>query len=175
MTQLNDEVRNVVDGFVKNGELFTALDVSNKVKMAMPTARHSEVRDVVRNLFTTDLEPNGWAHTPIQVELTNGQKATALLYHPLSDSWDLDRKYDVQKRAQAAIRPVVSAPTTQLPQAVAGATSTHQFGWCGTPPPSSPMPKVVPVVAAPAPAPALPTRALWDQLFNSQPSLFPRK
>jgi hypothetical protein len=174
MTQLNDEVRSVVDGFVKNGELFTALDVSNKVKMAMPTARHSEVRDVVRNLFTTDLEPNGWAHTPIQVELTNGQKATALLYHPLSDSWDLDRKYDVQKRAQAAIRPVAS--TTQLPQAVAGATSTNQFGWCGTPPPV-PQVVVAPVATAPvaAPAKALPTRALWDQLFNSQPSLFPRK
>lgn len=174
MTQLNDEVRSVIDGLVKNGELFTALDVSNKVKMAMPTARHSEVRDIVRSLFTSDLEPNGWARTPIQVELTNGSKETALLYHPLTDAWDLDRKYDAQKRAQAAIRPA-AAPTTQLPQAVAGATSTHQFGWCGTPPPApvkaTPMPKVVPA----APAPALPTRALWDQLFNSQPSLFPRK
>jgi hypothetical protein len=171
MSQLNDEVRNVIDGFVKSGELFTALDVSNKVKMTMPTARHSEVRDVVRSLFTSDLEPNGWARTPIQVELRNGSKETALLYHPLTDSWDLDNKYDAQKRAQAAIRPAV--PTTQLPQAVAGANSTHQFGWCGTPPPVS-MPKVVsaPVVAT---APVLPTRALWDQLFNSQPSLFPRK
>lgn len=173
MTQLNDEVRSVIDNFVKNGDLFTALDVSNKVKMSMPTARHSEVRDVVRSLFTSDLEPNGWARTPIQVELSNGSKETALLYHPLTDSWDLDRKYDAQKRAQAAIRPV--APTTQLPQAVAGANSTHQFGWCGTPP-TVPHPKVVPVpVAAPAPTPALPTRTLWDQLFNSQPSLFPRK
>ena len=198
MTQLKDEIRSVVEAFMKNDELFTALDVSNKVKLALPFARHSEVRDEVRALFLTDIEPEGWARSPIPVTLPNGRQETALLYHPLSASWDLDKMYDAQKRAQASFKPG-TPPTTQLPQAVAGATSTSQFGWCGTPPPgpstaaqaagvavppipglpvpvrAHPMPKIVPATPAPAPAKVLPFHSQWNQLFGSQPSLFPRK
>ncbi len=169
MAQLENEVRSVVQGFLQSGELFTALDVSNKVKMVLPLARHREVRDIVRGLFTTDIEPASWARTPIQVTLPDGSAAEALLYHPLTDSWDLDTKYDDQKRAQAAVRNNTPAPpTTQLPQAVAGAASTQVFGWCGTPAPTP-----APVVAA-APV-ALPAKDRWNQLFTTQPSLFPRK
>jgi len=154
MTTLDSEVRKVVENFVHSDELFTALDVSNKVKLAMPFARHSEVRDVVRSLFTNELQHDGWARTPIQVTLPDGRQETALLYHPLTDSWDLDLKYDNQKRAQASFRPG-STPVTAAPPA------------------QTPAPVVQTAVAQP-PAPQ-PTRALWDQLFNSQPSLFPRK
>src|SRR5574338_58566 len=104
MAQLENEVKSVVSSFLQSGELFTALDVSNKVKMVLPLARHREVRDIVRSLFTTDIEPQSWARTPIQVTLPDGSSAEALLYHPLTDSWDLDSKYDAQKRAQSAVR-----------------------------------------------------------------------
>lgn len=123
MATLENEVRSVVESFLKSGELFTALDVSNKVKMALPFARHREVRGVVRGLFTTDIEPAGWARTPINVTLPDGSTAEALLYHPLSDSWDLDSKYDAQKRQQASVHsgsgnvptvvPVVASPSLQ--------------------------------------------------------------
>lgn len=166
MTTLNDEVRSVVKSFIQSGELFTALDVSNKVKLALPLARHREVRDEVRALFTSEIEQAGWDRTPITVTLTDGTTAEALLYHPLTDSWDLDNKYDTQKRAQAALNPVATAKAT-LPQATHQATNTGTFGWCGTPPPA-PTPKV-------APAPQLNTKDAWMQLFNTQPSLFPRK
>lgn len=153
MANLQDEVRSVVQAFVQSGELFTALDVSNKVKMTLPFARHREVRDIVRGLFTTDLEPQSWARTPIQVTLPDGTVVDALLYHPLTDSWDLDNKYDAQKRTQAAVR-AGTTPVTVTPV-------------------STPAP-----VATPAPQPTvaqLAAKDRWAQLFTSQPSLFPRK
>lgn len=154
MTTLDSEVRSVVQAFLQSGELFTALDVSNKVKMALPFAKHREVRDVVRGMFTTDIEPAGWARTPITVEIGGGQTAEALLYHPVSATWDLDNLYDAQKRQQSAV---------------------HTG--------SATIPVAAPVVNVPAPAPAAVQQAvvqaqahdLWSQLFNNTPSLFPRK
>lgn len=168
MTTLNDEVRSVVQSFIQSGELFTALDVSNKVKLTQPLARHREVRDEVRGLFTVEIEKAGWARTPIQVTLADGTTTEALLYHPLTDSWDLDNKYDNQRRAQAALNPVAVAKAA-LPAATHQATNTNSFGWCGTPPPAA---KAVPATPV---APQLNTKDAWMQLFNTQPSLFPRK
>jgi hypothetical protein len=156
MAQLENEVRSVVQGFLQSGELFTALDVSNKVKMVLPLARHREVRDIVRGMFTTDIEPASWARTPIQVTLPDGSAAEALLYHPLTDSWDLDSKYDDQKRAQAAVRANAVAPAPVAAPVV-----------------SQPVQAVQAVVATPPVA--LPAKDRWQQLFTTQPSLFPRK
>src|SRR5579885_948704 len=163
MANLEDTVRQVVEEFVKNNELFTALDVSNKVKMALPFARHREVLEVVRALFTSDIEPQGYARSPIGVTLPNGQQETALLYHPLADSWDLDSKYDAQKRAQAAINPVQSA------QAPAASTTVSTLPAPATT--VAPAPVAAPVI----PAPVQTARQQWDQLFQTQPSLFPVK
>ena len=163
MSTLEDTVRSVVQDFMKAGVLFTALDVSNTVKQVMPNARHREVRDVVRGLFTTEIEPQSWARTPIQVELKDGSTTEALLYHPLSDSWDLDSKYDAQRRALTSYQPVAAAQAT-LAQAQAQAQQT------------APVPAPVAVTASvPAPAPMPTARNLWDQMFQTQPSLFPRK
>jgi hypothetical protein len=159
MNTVEQEVRLVVDTFMKNGELFTALDVSNKVKLTLPFARHSEVRDIVRDLYTTVLGPSSWGRTPIEVTLADGSVREALLYHPLADSWDLDTKYDDQKRAQASVH--ISTPPA--------ATSTLHI--------SAPI-----SISTPAPAPTpqptadqLAAKDRWAQLFTSQPSLFPRK
>lgn len=167
MTTLNDEVRSVVLSFIQGGELFTALDVSNKVKLALPLSRHREIRDEVRGLFTVEIEKAGWARTPIQVTLGDGTTTEALLYHPLTDSWDLDNKYDNQKRAQAALHPASKAaqalgivPTVALPASLP------------VPVTANPMPKVIATAAA---VPSLNTKDAWMQLFNTQPSLFPRK
>lgn len=165
MTTLNDEVRSVVKGFIQSGELFTALDVSNKVKLALPLARHREVRDEVRGLFTSEIEQAGWARTPITVTLTDGTTAEALLYHPLTDSWDLDNKYDTQKRAQAAVN--TSSKAAQAlgikPPAIPGLP---------VPVTAHPMGKIIPATPA---SPQLNTKDAWMQLFSTQPSLFPRK
>jgi hypothetical protein len=169
MAILEDTVRSVVQDFITNGVLFTALDVSNAVKTALPNTRHREVRDVVRTMFSTDIESQSWARTPIQVTLDDGTTAEALLYHPLSDSWDLDSKYDNQKRASKAYRPVAAAKAT-LAQAQAAIS--------GLPVPVTPqpMPKIISApVAAPASTPLPTARNLWDQMFQTQPSLFPRK
>lgn len=160
MSSLEDAVRLVVQDFIGREVLFTALDVSNSVKQAMPHARHREVRDVVRAMFSTDIEAQGWARTPIQVTLGDGTTAEALLYHPLTDSWDLDNKYSAQQRTATAYRPATQAQVT-VAQAQQQVVTT---------------PAVAPVVApAPTPVPVPPTRSLWDQMFQTQPSLFPRK
>jgi len=120
MANLNDVVESVVASFVSTGELFTALDVSNKVKESLPFARHREVRGLVRTMFAQSIEPSGYAKTPITVRLTDGTTAEAILYHPLADSWDLDVKYNTQKREQAAARPGMNS----APVVVQSATST---------------------------------------------------
>jgi hypothetical protein len=154
MKQLEDIVLEQVQDFVKNQVLFTALDVSNVVKLAAPFARHRAVRDIVRSLFTNEIETAGYARTPITVTLADSTKADALLYHPLADSWDLDSKYDAQKRTRST-----AAPTVVI----------------NSPPPVVSAPVVVaPVVPPPPPAPVS-TRDLWNSLFQSQPSLFPSK
>jgi hypothetical protein len=144
MSNLEDTVRSVVQDFINREVLFTALDVSNSVKQSLPQVRHREVRDVVRSIFSTEIETQGWARTPITVTLGDGTAAEALLYHPLTDSWDLDNKYNTQQRQAVPVRPVQQAQAT---------------------------------IAAPAPvAVPLPTaRTLWDSLFQTQPSLFPKK
>lgn len=164
MKSMDDLTREIVADFVKNNILFTALDVSNKVKETMPFARHREVRDIVRDMFCTSIEPSGYARTPITVTLGNGTTAEALLYHALVDSWDLDNKYDTQQRAQGTNKaaPVVTLPVTVTapnPPATTGVMSATV--------------SIKPPVAA---APVVPAaRVLWDQLFGSVPSLFPRK
>jgi hypothetical protein len=169
MADLKDEVLKVVLGFVAVGDMFTALDVSNKVKQTLPFARHREVRDEVRALFTDELEPQGWAKTPISVTLDDGSKAEALLYHSLVDSWDLDSKYDAQKRAQTSARPV------SLAQQAAGVPATVPAPLPPVMRPT-PMPKIVPATpTATVVAPSPNARDAWNQLFGSKPSLFPRQ
>lgn len=160
MQTLQDLVRQTVTDFVQSDTLFTALDVSNKVKETMTTARHRDVRDEVRNLFGTDIEPMGWARTPIQVNLPDGTTAEALLYHPLSSSWDLDTAYDNQKRAQVSSRPATPVQAAVPATVAADGTVT------------------VTAPVAPVPTPAVAQQAakdLWANMFQSQPSLFPLK
>lgn len=167
MSNLEDTVRSVVQDFIARDVLFTALDVSNTVKQALPNARHREVRDVVRALFTTDIETQGWARTPITVNLADSTTAEALLYHPLTDSWDLDNRYDAQQRAATSYRPVQAAQAVvaaaQAGMSVAASSVTISA------------PSVAVTATPPAPAPAPNARTLWDNLFKTQPSLFPTK
>lgn len=169
--QLRDKVLEVVQKFVQNSESFTALDVSNAVKLDMPNARHREVRDIVRSLAATDLDVAGYANTTIKVKLADGSETPAVCYHPLSDYWDLEVKYDAKKRAQSAVKPG-AVPPVVVPvaaQAVVAAVVAAQ-----TQPVVSSTPPAPPVVKA-APPVQTPARVLWDNLFKSQPSLFPRK
>ena len=160
MQTLDDVVRSVIQDKMNASELFTALDVSNKVKETMPSARHREVRDLVRGMFTTDMSTAGWARTPITVTLADGSTTEALLYHPLADSWDLDAKYDDQKRVQSA-----SKSSSSVVPATVAANGTVTV-----------TPSVAPVAVSVAPAVAqAQAKDLWAQMFNSQPSLFPRK
>lgn len=141
MSQLNDTVLLVVKTFIKNGDLFTALDVSGAVKYILPFARHREVRNLIRSLFTSEIETAGYARTPISVTLVDGTITEALLYHPLADSWDLDSKYDAQKRT----RFISTLPTTTT------------------------IPPTVPVLTS------LSNKDKWNNLLQSQPSLFQTK
>jgi hypothetical protein len=165
MATLEDTVREVVQDMMDKDELFTALDVSNKVKLMQPHARHREVRDVVRSMFANDIEPKGWARTGITVIVSDGTPQSALLYHPLSDTWDLDSKYDQQRRNQISLNPVKTAVTAVA--AVQSATVA--------PSPTPAAPSATVTVSATTSVPMPTARDLWKQLFSTQPSLFPTK
>ena len=172
-TNLQSLISTVVADFVRDGLLFTALDVSNKVKETMPMARHREVRDAVRNAWLTDIEPNSYGRSPINVNLADGTTAEALLYHPLVDSWDLDTKYDVQQRAKTTAHAATAAPVA----VTVGATTVSVSNSGAII--NTPLSVVVasPKVVTPAPVPvATPNvKDLWSNMFQSQPSLFPRQ
>ena len=157
MKTLQEFVEETVKDFVSSQTLFTALDVSNKVKETMPFSRHREIRDCVRELFSSEIESKGYARATIEVTLLDGSKASALLYHPLVDSWDLDNKYSLQKRTAALqTTTAVSAPTVST---------------C-TPAVSAPTVTTVtpPVVSSTVTS----SKSLWENFFKSSPSLFPR-
>lgn len=172
MVTLQDKVRSVVEELMNKDELFTALDVSNQVKTLQPNARHREVRDVVRNIFATEIATKGYARSPITVTLDNGTTADALLYHPLSASWDLDNLYDQQKRQQKSFNPVAAATAAVS----AAAASASPLPSTVTATVIAPMPGAASVtLSATAPVPMPTARDLWNQLFATQPSLFPTK
>jgi hypothetical protein len=212
MFNLEDTIYAVVQNFIYHGELFTALDVSNKVKETMPQERHRTIRDVVRVMYIDHIASVGWASTPITVTLANGDQKEALLYHPLSDAFDLDNKYDAQKRAQVATIPVdimTSLPVgnpagiinfgnpTKARNFVKNlsddksVTTTAPTHWNDLTLPTIPHKPTVggitysPIapagtpgnlVSASVPVTLMPTaRTLWDNLFQKQPSLFPKK
>lgn len=156
MQTLEDLVTETVKNFVQNGTLFTALDISNEVKKTMPEARHRKVRDLVHGLFASEIEPNGWCRSGIKVNLPDGSQGEALLYYPLSASYDLDSQYT--NRSSTSARP---SKATLPAQVAADGTVTVTV--------TSPNPLPV---QAPAPANA---KDLWANMFQSQPSLFPLK
>jgi hypothetical protein len=98
---MKDKICSIINEFIDNSTSFTALDVSNKVKETFPTARHREVSSVVRDVYTSGMMGN-YERTAIGVKLADGSDATANLYHPIQDTWELDTKYDDSKRAQTA-------------------------------------------------------------------------
>ncbi len=173
MSNLEAEVRKVVDSFIASGILFTALDVSVEVKKTNPFARHSEVRDIVRGNFS-DMQKLGYGRTPIQVTLADGSQVDALLYHSLADSRNLDSKYDQFKRSQATpvvpapvVAPVVTAPVIPAkPLTIGDLIKQHLKPGTKT--------VTTPVVTAPPAAPATDPKQLWANLFGGV-KLFPRQ
>ena len=121
MSSLEVLVRDIMSDFVNSAKPFTALDISNVVKETLPSTRYSEVREIVKQNFTSMLVPLNWTKSIITVNLGNGGLAEAWLYHSLSDTWDLDTKYDVLKRAQTSkkIVPMTVGDSNVVPMTVA--------------------------------------------------------
>jgi hypothetical protein len=158
---LEDAVFATIKIMMDTDTLFTALDISNAVKGILPQARHGEVRDIVRGLFTTEMVPAGWDRTSIEVTLADGSKQIALLYHPISLAMDIDYLYNDQRRLQTSVK----VPQTNPVAATVAGDGTVSIKS------SNQLPVPAPVVAQANPA----TRDLWKNMFSSQPSLFPRK
>jgi hypothetical protein len=190
MATLQDTVREVVQQMVDKDELFTALDVSNKVKQTMPHATHRSIRDEVRHLYAFGTEFAGYKRTPIDVVIEDGSTQQALLYHPFSDSWDLDNRYDAQKRNQVSVKAAVP-PQVVVPAGVPATlvNTTPPSHWGGALPPVAATKAPIPydpltgkgghsatiTVSATATVPMPTARDLWKQLFATQPSMFPTK
>lgn len=161
MSELKDLVLNIVKDFVDNDKLFTALDVSNLVKKTMPYVKHKETRDIIRELWITEIENHDYDRTPITVTLGNGNTAEALLYHPMSVSWDLDNLYDAQQRSQTSVVPNMTSVQT-----AAGTIAKDNNGVLTVT--TNPL-----TTCHPAAGPA--AADLWNQMWKTSPSLFPRK
>jgi len=167
MSSLESLVRSTVLDFVTSLSLFTALDVSNKVKESMPQARHRQVRDIVRQLFITDMEPAGYTKTPISVTLEDGSNVDALLYHHVSDSFDLEIKYDAQKRSQTSYK--ITTDPSPAPTDVVSDTLPQPDTK------DSADPTATDTLYDKVSDKRFGVRQLWEMMFKLRPSLFSRK
>lgn len=70
-------VEKVIKEFCKEGKSFTSLDVSNKVKEEIPTARHQNIAEMMKSLLPFDPL---YKSSVIEVQLDNF-KVKTLLYH----------------------------------------------------------------------------------------------
>lgn len=107
-TDIENVTRRVMDRFACEGFLFTALDVSNQVKLSLPGVRHREVAPIARDLFEDGVLGESYMQTLIDVQIPGGQTTQAFLYHLESDDPD---DYAGTQRQQRAIPPV---PVQQL-------------------------------------------------------------
>src|SRR5882724_6794649 len=76
-TDVENVTRRVMDRFACEGFLFTALDVSNQVKLSLPGVRHREVAPIVRDLFEDGVMGASYLQTLIDVQLPNAQTTQA--------------------------------------------------------------------------------------------------
>lgn len=107
-----DIIENTVKDFLSNEKLFTALDITNVVKKTIPYIRHSEVKEEIKELYKFVIPNYDYTKTLIQVTLKDGTVANAFLYHPISDTFDLDNKYKNRSLAnQSQPKPVVTQQT----------------------------------------------------------------
>jgi hypothetical protein len=161
MANLEDTVLSIVKDFIAKGTLFTALDVSNAVKLQLPSTSHRVTRDIVRQLYIDEMIPNGWDRAQITVTLADGSTAQAMLYHNASDYFDLDTKYNLQQRSKTTFKPLdtkqASATSVVIAQSLPNMMTVST--------------QVPTTITIPFPT----ARDQWDILFKMQPSLFPRK
>jgi len=155
---LADEVYEVVMIMMSDETPFTVLDISNEVKKTNPTVKHWQVRDEVKKLYDTDIQPY-WTRSSITVNLEDGSTAQAMLYHPVSmQSYELDTLYDNQKRSQTLKSNVASSTNDATDLATVSLTvDTPSTSISGT--------TTIPTPEA---------RLVWKQLFDTQPSSFPK-
>lgn len=91
----------VMERLVEQGFMFTALDVSNEVKIELDGVRHREISPIVRELFDDGALGDDYTRTTIDV-LAGGKTVQAFLYHHEDDDPD---DYDGDLREQKAKPP----------------------------------------------------------------------
>jgi len=102
MNLVEQSVESALNTMISNGEVFTALDVSNAIKKSGVACRHGEAREYVRNYYRAG-RMSDYTRCSIVVTLPNQDVDQAMLYYPdtLSQA-DLEDQYPLAKRAQTA-------------------------------------------------------------------------
>lgn len=93
--------RSVLQDLVDQGFMFTALDVSNEVKVRMDGVRHREISPIVRELFDDGALGDSYTRTLIDVQ-AGSKTVQAFLYY---DEDDDPEDYDGSLREQKARPP----------------------------------------------------------------------
>ena len=97
----------VIDEFTSAAMMFTALDVSNVVKLTLADARHRDISPIVRAMFDRD-GMGAYQQTMIDVLAGGAKPAKAYLYHLPEHPPSM---YDDSMRNQLAIPPVSPSKT----------------------------------------------------------------
>lgn len=93
--------RDVLEHLVDQGFMFTALDVSNEVKLRLDGVRHREISPIVRELYDDGALGESYTRTLIDVQ-AGSKTVQAFLYY---DEDDDPEDYDCSLREQKARPP----------------------------------------------------------------------
>ena len=104
---LRSVTERVIDEFTGAAMMFTALDVSNVVKLTLADARHRDIAPIVRAMFDRD-GMGAYQQTMIDVMAGGAKPARAYLYHLPEHPASM---YDDSMRSQLAIPPVSPSKT----------------------------------------------------------------
>ena len=103
-TDMETKVSSIVNVLVNDGEMFTAFDVTKKIREEGIWAEHSDVRAIVHGMFELgDLSGTGYARTLVPIP----GKIPAFCYHLHTDDPD-----DYVPGANAVVSPANVSPPT---------------------------------------------------------------
>ena len=121
---LQVKVETVVNEWMKNGFMFSAYDVTQKIRLNGDWVRHHAVRDIVLNLFN-DKKMDDYAKTLVVVSSSTNGDSTFVYHHPSSDANIYQSDWVVNNPLQTGIK-YVSSTSTSVSAPKSSVTSSVQ-------------------------------------------------
>lgn len=112
---LRQLVESAVANKISNAEAFTTVDISHPLIADGSVIRHSEIRNIINDMWQSNQFGIDYTATPITVYPEPGKSATARLFHPDDPNFDISSYTGTsQQLVRQGFNPKFSSGTTRL-------------------------------------------------------------